>query len=140
MMAAIRGRHTAPELAVRGALHAAGFRFRMHRRDLPGSPDVVLPKYRTVIFVHGCFWHRHPRCRFTTDPASNRSFWRRKFVENITRDRRQKRELRTAGWRVLTVWECQARKPHVIEQLIRAIRHRAGRQAQADTVVEKKIR
>src|SRR5687768_16771374 len=91
MMAAISGRNTVPELSVRRALHAAGLRFRLHRRDLPGSPDLVLARFKAVVFVHGCFWHRHRGCRFATTPRSNASFWSQKFEANVERDRRQTR-------------------------------------------------
>ena len=104
-MSAIKGRDTKPEMIVRRALHAAGFRFRLHRRDLPGRPDIVLPKYRTVIFVHGCFWHRH-KCDKFVWPKTRAAFWREKIMGNVERDRRVRRELKRATWRVLVVWEC----------------------------------
>jgi DNA mismatch endonuclease (patch repair protein) len=92
-------------------LHRMGLRFRLHPRDLPGSPDIVLPRHRVVVLVHGCFWHRHRSCRFAYSPKSRRAFWEDKFRENVERDRRVKRELRKLGWRVLTVWECEAARP-----------------------------
>lgn len=107
-MSRIRSRDTAPERLVRSAMHRAGYRFRLHSKQLPGRPDIVLPKYRTVIFVHGCFWHRHPRCRFAYTPKSRVTFWQEKFRRNVDRDRRNARALRSIGWRVVTVWECQA--------------------------------
>jgi len=107
-MSRIRGRDTAPERLVRSTLHRAGYRFRLHRKDLPGRPDIVLPKYRTVVFVHGCFWHRHSRCRFAYTPKSRVAFWNAKFAANVERDRHNVRELKRLGWRVVTVWECQA--------------------------------
>ena len=110
-MSRIRGRDTQPELAVRSALHRAGYRFRLHRKDLPGRPDIVLPKHRTVVFVHGCFWHRHKGCRFAYTPKSRVAFWQKKFDDNVERDRRNVRALRALGWRVVTVWECQAGSP-----------------------------
>jgi DNA mismatch endonuclease (patch repair protein) len=110
-MARIRGTHTAPERMVRSALHRAGFRFRLYRRDLPGHPDVVLPKYSAVVFVHGCFWHRHPGCIYATSPKTRASFWSVKLSGNRKRDIRQTRSLLGAGWRVLVVWECALRKP-----------------------------
>jgi len=106
-MSRIRGRDTAPEKTVRSVLHRIGCRFRLHRRDLPGSPDIVLPKYRTVVFVHGCFWHRHPSCRFAYTPKTRVRFWSRKFAENVERDRRVRRRLRDLGWRVIVIWECE---------------------------------
>ena len=107
-MSRIRNRDTAPEKIVRSLLHRMGYRFRLHRRDLPGSPDIVLPKYRTVIFVHGCFWHRHKGCKFAYMPKSRPEFWQNKFDTNVERDRRVKRELKKLGWRVIVIWECEA--------------------------------
>ncbi|MEO5686203.1 MAG: very short patch repair endonuclease [Burkholderiaceae bacterium] len=104
MMSAIRGANTRPEINVRKALHKAGYRFRLHRRDLPGTPDIVLPKYRTCIFVHGCFWHRHAGCRLTTTPATRQEFWQAKFAGNKARDRDAQRRLVDQGWRVIVVW------------------------------------
>jgi DNA mismatch endonuclease (patch repair protein) len=109
-MSRIRGKDTAPELLVRSALHRAGYRFRLHRKDLPGRPDVVLPKYRTVVFVHGCFWHRHKRCRFAYTPKSRVAFWQEKFRRNVERDRRKALALRRLGWKVVTVWECEVER------------------------------
>lgn len=106
MMAGIRGKDTKPELVLRRALHARGFRYRLHAANLPGRPDLVLPRYRTVIFVHGCFWHRHEGCRYATTPASNVAFWERKFRQNVERDREVRKRLKEAGWRVAIVWEC----------------------------------
>jgi DNA mismatch endonuclease (patch repair protein) len=108
MMAAVKQRDTKPELAVRRALHAMGLRFRLNRRDLPGSPDIVLTRWRTVVFVHGCFWHRH-NCRWTTTPATRVAFWRTKFQRNVERDQTAVASLQRAGWRVLTIWGCQAK-------------------------------
>lgn len=107
IMSAIRGKNTTPELTVRRFLHAQGLRFRLHASGLPGRPDLVFPKYRTVVFVHGCFWHLHQNCRFARLPASNRRFWTAKLSGNRLRDRRKAQALRAAGWRVLTIWECQ---------------------------------
>lgn len=112
MMSGIRGKDTKPELIVRSALHRAGLRFRLHAK-LPGRPDLVLPKYRTVVFVHGCFWHRHEGCRYTTTPASNTEFWREKFVGNVKRDARVKQQLEEQGWRVEVVWSCQLSAPEL---------------------------
>ena len=106
-MSRIRGRNTGPELRLRSLLHRAGLRFRLHAKQLPGSPDIVLPKYRTVIFVHGCFWHRHPGCRNATMPSTRREFWREKFDGNVSRDARSQAALEAAGWTVLTIWECE---------------------------------
>ncbi|WP_313331146.1 very short patch repair endonuclease [Sphingobium yanoikuyae] len=109
MMAGIGGRNTRPELALRSALHARGFRFRLHARDLPGKPDIVLPRYRAVIFVHGCFWHRHADCRYATTPATRPEFWQEKFAGNVRRDAAAVAELRHRRWRVAIVWECGLR-------------------------------
>lgn len=106
MMSGIRGRDTRPELQVRSYLHAYGLRFRLHRKDIPGRPDVVLPKYRVAVFVHGCFWHRHPGCKFTTSPSTREDFWQQKFAGNVERDQRNQEALLRAGWRVLIIWEC----------------------------------
>lgn len=107
MMSAIKGRDTTPERTVRSWLHRSGLRFRLNVPRLPGSPDIVLPRYSTVIFVHGCFWHRHQGCRFSTIPKSNREFWKAKFRKNSARDRRVANALADAGWRVEVVWTCQ---------------------------------
>ena len=109
MMARIRGKDTRPELAVRRMIHALGYRFRLHRRDLPGSPDLVFPRLRKTILVHGCFWHRHPDCRFSTTPRSNVEFWTRKFQGNQERDRRTLSMLAEMGWNPMVVWECETR-------------------------------
>ncbi|NEX92973.1 very short patch repair endonuclease [Caulobacter sp. 17J65-9] len=110
MMAGIRGRDTTPELLIRRALHRAGFRFRLNVRSLPGTPDIVLPKYRAAIFIHGCFWHRHEGCRYATHPATRPEFWAQKFQQNVERDARARALLKQAGWRVATIWECGTRK------------------------------
>lgn len=110
-MSRIKGRDTAPERLVRGALHRLGFRFRLRPIRLPGRPDVVLTRHRIAVFVHGCFWHRHPGCRFAYRPKSNIAFWQNKFDENVARDRRVRRELKQLGWRAVTVWECEAKRP-----------------------------
>lgn len=106
MMAGIRGKNTKPELIVRRYLHACGYRFRLHRRDLPGRPDLVLPKYKLAIFVHGCFWHRHEGCSYATFPKTRRLFWEEKLSGNVRRDQGQLASLNAMGWRVITVWEC----------------------------------
>ncbi|WP_064685708.1 very short patch repair endonuclease [Rhizobium bangladeshense] len=107
MMSGIRGKNTGPELAVRKAAHALGYRFRLHRKDLPGSPDLVFPRKNTVVFVHGCYWHRHEGCRYCYTPKSNIEFWATKFRNNIARDERVREELEHRGWRVVTLWECE---------------------------------
>ena len=111
MMSGIRGKNTKPELALRRALHGRGFRFRLHSGTVPGRPDLVLRKHRAVVFVHGCFWHRHEGCRFATSPSTRPEFWQAKFEANIARDSAVRRALLDEGWRVATVWECALRKP-----------------------------
>jgi len=106
LMRRVRAKNTAVEVRVRRALHGRGFRFRLHPDDLPGHPDIVLPKYRTVVFVHGCFWHQHD-CRKGQTPDSNRAFWVSKLSRNVARDAEHEEALRSAGWSVITVWECQ---------------------------------
>jgi DNA mismatch endonuclease (patch repair protein) len=113
-MSRIKGRDTKPELLVRSVLHRLGYRFRLHQKKLPGRPDLVLPKHRTVVFVHGCFWHRHPRCRYAYTPKSNIAFWTTKFEQNVARDREARRALRKAGWRVVVIWECQAKDAAIL--------------------------
>ena len=105
-MSRIRGKNTKPELILRSLLHRAGYRFRLHAPDLPGKPDIVLPKYRTIIFVHGCFWHRHEGCANATMPKSRTEFWEEKFRRTVERDEMKQRQLEELGWKVVTVWEC----------------------------------
>ncbi len=111
MMAKIGSRDTKPEMVVRRAVHAAGLRFRLHRRDLPGSPDLTFPRAKLAVFVHGCFWHRHEGCRNCTHPKTRSEFWQAKFASNVARDRRVLDELATLGWRVETIWECETEDP-----------------------------
>lgn len=106
MMAGIRAQNTRPELKLRGALHAAGLRYRIYRKELPGKPDLVFPKFRAVIFVHGCFWHRHPGCGKATSPSTRPEFWADKFAKNVERDAQSRQALLDGNWRVGTVWEC----------------------------------
>jgi DNA mismatch endonuclease (patch repair protein) len=108
MMSGIRGRDTKPELEIRRALHRQGFRYRLHAKDLPGRPDLVLPKYSAVIFVHGCFWHGHD-CGFFKLPTTRRQFWRQKILGNRARDRCQIAALKESGWRIMVIWECALR-------------------------------
>lgn len=119
VMSRVRGRDTKPELAVRSAVHRMGYRFRLHRRDLPGSPDLVLPRHRKIVFVHGCFWHGHKGCKRSGRPASNADFWSQKLSKNVQRDLREIRALRQAGWRVLIVWECQTKDLPALERRLR---------------------
>lgn len=110
MMAGIQGKNTKPELIVRRLLFASGYRFRLHRRDLPGAPDIVMPSRKVAIFVHGCFWHMHQGCRFSKMPATRPEFWKAKLEANVERDRRAVEKLQALGWRVLCVWECSTRQ------------------------------
>lgn len=118
MMASIKGKNTKPELKVRRGLHQLGVRFRLHRRDLPGSPDLVFPKYRAALFVHGCFWHRHDSCRLAYTPSANDQKWVEKFKTNVERDRRQIALLQQAGWRVFVIWECALRSNDLSDLLV----------------------
>lgn len=106
-MSRIAGKETKPEIAVRKLAHRLGYRFRLHRRDLPGRPDIVFPSRQIVLFVHGCFWHRHDACRFAYTPKSNVEFWQTKFRNNVARDARAKQDLERLGWRVAIIWECE---------------------------------
>jgi DNA mismatch endonuclease (patch repair protein) len=119
-MSRIRGRHTKPEVTVRSILHLLGLRFRLHRKDLPGSPDIVLSRHRTVVFVNGCFWHRHARCRFAYTPKSNAQFWLQKLKDNAARDLRNRRRLRDLGWHVIVVWECELADPNALAERLSA--------------------
>lgn len=110
LMSRVRDSNTLPELRVRKVAHALGFRFRLHRRDLPGTPDLVFPRLGKIVLVHGCFWHRHYRCRLATHSKSRVSFWEEKFRRNTKRDKQVKRKLRALGWNVLVIWECETRK------------------------------
>lgn len=118
-MRQVRGRDTKPELFVRRWLHREGFRFRLHRADLPGKPDIVLPRYGAVILVHGCFWHGHPGCPRSALPTSNRVYWETKISRNIERDQRNQRRLRRLGWRVITLWECRLKDEGSLEKRLR---------------------
>ena len=109
MMSGIRSRHTRPEIELRRALHLLGLRYRLHVRDLPGRPDIVFPRFRAVVQVHGCFWHRHDGCKFSTTPGTNREFWSAKFLKNVERDAETRDLLDKMGWRTAIVWECAIR-------------------------------
>ncbi|MFZ4535010.1 very short patch repair endonuclease [Propionivibrio sp.] len=109
MMASIRGKNTKPELIVRRYLHQRGLRYRLHVQSLPGKPDIVFPRYRKVVFIHGCFWHRHDGCKYATMPASRVEFWENKLSENVARDQYQIAVLQEMNWKVLVVWECELR-------------------------------
>jgi DNA mismatch endonuclease (patch repair protein) len=119
-MGRVRNKDTKPEMAVRRLVHRMGYRYRLHRRDLPGNPDLVFPNRGKIIFVHGCFWHRHGTCKFTRWPKSKLEFWKPKLEENHRRDRENQRALRGMGWRTLVIWECQLDKLERLESKIRA--------------------
>ena len=116
MMAGIKGKNTRPEMVVRKLVHGMGFRFRLHRKDLPGSPDLVFPRLRRVIFVHGCFWHRHPGCKFAYTPKSNVQFWLEKLEANVRRDALALKALEALSWEILIVWECELSNLSVLAQ------------------------
>lgn len=114
IMRKVKSKDTGPEKKVRSLLHSLGYRFRLHRKDLPGNPDIVLPKYKTVIFVHGCFWHGHEGCKRFSVPEENKSFWVNKITSNQSRDKRSIRELTDLGWLVVIVWECETKNAYSI--------------------------
>lgn len=120
-MARIGPRNTAPELAVRKLVHALGRRFRLHRRDLPGKPDLVFPRDRLAIFVHGCFWHRHTDCKNCTWPKTRPEFWETKFAQNVTRDLRSAQALTNLGWKVEVIWECETEQPDRLQARLESI-------------------
>ena len=121
LMSRVRGKDTGPELRVRRVAHALGLRFRLHRKDLPGKPDLVFPKHHLALFVHGCFWHRHPGCRKATDPKSREQYWRTKFANNVRRDARVVQQLEDLGWRVETIWECESKSHQLIAARLLAL-------------------
>jgi len=128
-MSRIRSKDTTPERVVRSFLHRNGFRFRLHVKNLPGMPDIVLPKYKTVIEVRGCYWHRHEDCKYAYMPKTKVDFWQRKFAENVVRDQRTEQELRELGWNVIIVWECELNNKSKLDDIISQI------QGQSTTMV-----
>lgn len=122
IMASIRSKDTKPELAVRSALHRMGFRFRLHSSEMPGRPDIVLPKYRAVVWVHGCFWHGHCRCRAGQRPKSNIDYWHPKIARTIQRDKLNKKRMRRLGWWNFVIWECETLTPRRFEQKLDSLR------------------
>ena len=118
-MSAIKSKNTKPEIKVRKVLHSMGYRFRLHRKDLPGSPDIVLPKYKTVIFVHGCFWHRHENCKYASNPKTRKEFWENKFKTNVKRDKEIQEKIKNIGWKSVVIWECEVRNIESIEEKIK---------------------
>ena len=118
-MSAIKSKNTKPEIAVRKLLHSMGYRFRLHRKDLPGSPDIVLPKYKIVIFVNGCFWHRHENCKYASTPKTRKEFWENKFNANKIRDQKIQKEIIDLGWKFIIIWECEARNIQPLEEKLK---------------------
>ena len=122
-LSAVGSKDTRPEMVVRRLLHGLGYRFRLHRRDLPGCPDLVLPRHRLALFVHGCFWHRHEGCNLTQRPVRNAQFWEDKFRRNVERDETSRKALKRLGWRVAVIWECETRNPtKLAARLLRLLR------------------
>lgn len=117
-MARVRSRDTGPELVVRKIAHRLGFRYRLHRKDLPGCPDIVFPRYRSVVFVHGCFWHRHPHCKYASSPKTRAEFWENKFQGTVARDARNEALLRDLGWRVMVIWECETKDHRIVAKRV----------------------
>lgn len=120
-MSRIKNRDTKPELIVRSLLHRKGYRFRLHRNDLPGKPDIVLPRFKKIIFVQGCFWHRHQGCRYAYNPKSRVNFWQDKFSRNVKRDQEVQKALLQLGWQVYVIWECETKKSEVLDKIINNI-------------------
>jgi len=118
IMSRVKGKNTKPEIKVRSLIHAMGFRFRLHRKDLPGNPDLVFPKYRKVIFVHGCFWHQHRACPNAARPTSNTIYWNKKLERTIERDNQNITALESAGWQVLVIWECEVKNHEKLFEII----------------------
>ena len=120
-MSRIKAKNTIPELVVRRYLHASGYRFRLHQKNLPGKPDIVLPKHKTIILVHGCFWHRHTACKNASFPKTNKEFWAEKFKQTVERDKRNISDLESLGWRVLIIWECQIKDNSFKSELLESL-------------------
>lgn len=128
IMRRVKSSNTTPERAVRSLLHRMGYRFRLHRKDLPGTPDIVLPRYRTAIFVHGCFWHRHFGCVRASTPASRQEYWLPKFERTLARDKQNKHLLKKMGWKVVVIWECETLRPALVQKkLLRILSALRGR-------------
>ena len=117
-MSRIRSKNTKPELKVRSILHQMGYRFRLHKKDLPGLPDIVLSKHHMVIFVHGCYWHRHTGCKYAYTPKSRVEFWDSKFKQNIMRDKEARKQLEALGWKVITIWECETANSDLLKEIL----------------------
>jgi DNA mismatch endonuclease, patch repair protein len=122
-MSRIKGKNTKPEMLVRKFLFSKGFRYRLHDKKLPGRPDLVLPKYKTVIFVHGCFWHGHKNCKYYVTPKTRTQWWNKKIEENIIRDIKLERRIKIDGWKVIVIWECDLKPKKIVESLIKLLNH-----------------
>ncbi len=118
-LSSVRSSNTKPEILVRKLLHSMGYRFRLHYKDLPGKPDIVLPKYRKVILVHGCYWHRHEGCSMTSEPKKNRPYWDKKFERNKNRDNMNYRALSDLGWKVMVIWECETKRKGLLKKRLK---------------------
>lgn len=134
VMSRVRARDTRPEMRIRRALHTAGLRYRLHAKDLPGRPDIVFRRVRLAIFVHGCFWHRHPECEHARMPKTRLGFWRTKLKANVARDARQVAELEAAGWTVLTLWECETRDATAVAMFVENVARRVRGNPAATTL------
>ncbi|MDI6688652.1 MAG: DNA mismatch endonuclease Vsr [Desulfobacterales bacterium] len=121
-MSRIRSKDTKTEKAVRSMLHNMGYRFRLHVKELAGKPDIVLPKYKTIIFIHGCYWHRHPGCKYAYTPKSRVTFWEKKFKENVRRDEKNQLDLKKLNWKVMVIWECELSDLEMLRKKLGAIR------------------
>lgn len=147
VMSRVGSRNTKPELIARSLLHSLGYRFTVNgprNRKLPGKPDIVLPKYRTVVFVHGCFWHRHPNCKIATTPKSNQDYWLPKFRRNVERDRQNQKALQKAGWNVLVIWECELKDldtvaARLINELPREIKYELPEEIESHQLVAEQV-
>ena len=126
IMSRISGSNTKPEIIVRKIIHAMGFRYRLHVRNLPGTPDIVLPRHKKVVFVHGCFWHGHKGCKRSQRPSANSEFWNRKIEQNMARDKKVIKGLQKLGWRPLIIWECKTRNPLSLRKILAKFLHREG--------------
>ena len=122
IMSRVKSKNTKPEILVRSFLHRLGYRFRLHQKNLPGKPDIVLPKYKTVIFVHGCFWHRHKGCKKCSMPSTNKRFWKSKFDGNVKRDKAVKSVLKKIGWNVIEIWECKTKNLAQLSKKIKTMK------------------
>ncbi len=120
-MSRIKSTNSKPEIVVRSLLHRMGYRFRLHRKDLPGKPDIVLPKYKTIIFVHGCFWHRHINCKYAYTPKTHTDKWLQKFLKNTERDKKAKKQLELLGWKVNVIWECETKDSVKMDRIVKSI-------------------